>query len=72
MAKTIAEELMEQGRRLGELRAARWGLRDVLEIRFGTLPEPLAQQIEALADLERLLQGFRQALRVPRLDEFTL
>jgi hypothetical protein len=56
----------------GQLREARESLRILLEERFGQLPEPLAQRIEATADLQRLRDTFRQAVRISSLSDLTL
>jgi hypothetical protein len=68
MANTAAEELLEQGR-VEEARAA---LLRLLRSRFKPLPEGLAQQIEATADLERLRRAFDQALDIARIEDLQL
>jgi hypothetical protein len=72
MANTIAEELMRQGAEQAEIRLARRMLRDALKAHCDPLPETLVQQIEAISDLERLLQAHQRAVRLRALDEFTL
>jgi hypothetical protein len=61
-----------KGELRGELRASRTYLRDLLEARFGALPEALAQRIEATTDLERLRAAHRQASDISQLDALHL
>jgi hypothetical protein len=68
MWKTIAEAQMEEGR----LQQARQLLRELIEDRFGPLPEPLLQQIEAQNDLARLSAAARKVYRVNSQDEITI
>jgi hypothetical protein len=65
---TLAEVSMAKGK----LVAARTILRALLEDRFGTVPEALAQCIEATDDLERLQTAARQMYRVQSVGEITL
>ncbi|HBI44797.1 MAG TPA: hypothetical protein DDY78_18375 [Planctomycetales bacterium] len=61
-----------RGELRGKLRACRTSLLDLLEARFGTLPEALTQRIEATTDPERLHEAHRQALRLGQLDDLQL
>jgi hypothetical protein len=70
--QTWEQEMLEQGATRGQIREARNLLRLYLEERFGALSEEVAQQIEAIDDLERLRGLFRQALRVTSLAELEL
>jgi hypothetical protein len=72
MSMTIAESLIAEGEGRGELRNARRFLRDVLEGRFGELPETLKQQIELMTDPERLRAAHNQSWRIKSLDELQL
>jgi hypothetical protein len=65
MAQTIAEALREEG----GLVTAREMLRSILENRFGSLPEALAQRIEATADLQKLKGWVATAVKAASLDE---
>jgi hypothetical protein len=47
-------------------------LRDLLQDRFGTVPESLAQRIEATTDPERLRAAVRQVLQIKTPDELQL
>ena len=68
MSMTIWESLIADG----ELRNARRYLRDVLEGRFGELPEILKQQIESMTDAERLRAAHDKSWRIKSLDELQL
>ncbi len=72
MSMTIAESLIAEGEGRGELRNARRSLCDVLEERFGEVPEPLKQQIECMTDAERLRAALKQSLRIKSFDELQL
>lgn len=66
------QELLGRGEARGHVREYRGNLRMLLEERFGPVPEALAQQIEALEDLERLRALFRRALQINSLSELRL
>ena len=65
-------EWMAEGEAKGRLATSRTVLRDLLEDRFGPLPEVLVQRIEAATDPDRLRAAVRQAPRLGRLDELQL
>jgi hypothetical protein len=48
-----------------ELQTRREALRDLLEGRFGTVPDEVLRRIEACADPARLKAAHRQALHIP-------
>jgi hypothetical protein len=68
---TLIEVSMAKGEAKGQLLAARKILRSLLEDRFGSIPEELAQRIETTDDLERLQTTARQVYQVKNLDEIT-
>jgi hypothetical protein len=68
MSMTIVESWFHDG----EVRAFCCSLCDVLEERFGELPEALKQQIESMTDTERLRTAHRQSLKIKSLDELGL
>ena len=74
--QTWEQELVARGEARGEargqLRTARESLRVLLEARFGPLSQELLRQIEAIDDLDRLRQLFRQALDVASLERMRL
>ncbi len=67
---TIAEQLIEQGMCRGELKNARKDVWEVLNIRFGKVPEELMKQIEDLEDIDQLNELLREAVKVKTLNEF--
>jgi hypothetical protein len=69
--KTWEDAVRERGEASGELRARRAVLRELLEEKFGPLPDGLIQRIESI-DLDRLRAAIRQVLRVQSLDELAL
>jgi hypothetical protein len=70
--QTWEQELIARGEARGQLQEARHMLRLALDRRFGTLPDALLREIEALDDLERLHGAFERALGVNTLAEFNL
>ncbi len=66
------DEVLLRGETRGQLRMARSMLRKALEARFGTLPEDVVEQIEALEDIERLQAGVIKVVRIEKLREFSL
>jgi hypothetical protein len=69
-------EWMAAGEARGELRGKlqvyRTFLRDLLEARFGALPEALTQRIEATTNPERLREAHRQSSHLGQLDDLQL
>jgi hypothetical protein len=55
-----------------ELRVRREDLRTLLQHRFGPIPEPLQQRIEATNNPQQLQKAFGEALNVQRLDDLQL
>ena len=72
MQKTHAEVLYERGEKAGAIRSRREMLRNLLEDRFGPLPEALTRQIEAVTELDRLDVAALQVRRINVLSEFHL
>jgi hypothetical protein len=65
---TVANEFIA----LGKMTMCRANLRDLLQDRFGPLPEALRQRIEAATDLERLQAAVRQVHCLQSLDQLQL
>jgi hypothetical protein len=72
MAQTIADALRDEGKVEGQLRHARDILRDLLEEKFGSLPQTLLQRIDASNDLGRLNQAIRCVSRMNSVDELQI
>jgi predicted transposase YdaD len=60
----------QEGRQEGQVEASQVSLIQVLEERFGNLPNDLIQTIRGLTDLETLRVTMRQALRAATLSDF--
>jgi predicted transposase YdaD len=81
MGKTIAEELIEEGKELGLQQGKELGLQEgilqakredllrLLRAKFGSIPPDMVEQIEALGDVNRLDALLEQVLTVRSLDE---
>jgi hypothetical protein len=65
---TWEQELLAEG----ALRGCRKILRELLEERFGAVPEALAVRIEQTQDLERLRRAVRQVLQIQQPAELDL
>jgi hypothetical protein len=72
LQRSWGEEVFATGEAAGKLQGLREALQQVLEGRFGTLPENLLRQIEAAADMNRLLACIRQGGRINSLEELQL
>jgi hypothetical protein len=68
IVRTWPEELLAEG----QLREARAILRELLEDRFGSLPEALVRRIEQTQDSARLRQAIRQVLHIKELADLDL
>jgi len=64
------EKGIEQGIEQGILRAEREDLIEVLDARFGQLPQPCVTAVCAIEDSARLKRLLKQAATVPSLEEF--
>jgi len=76
MGQTIGEAIWEEGRlkgeTTGELRAARRILRQLLNTRFGTVPDGVVQRIEACTDLERLVAATQKVQALEKAEDVQL
>jgi len=71
-AKVMAEAKLQALEKTLSLRLCRDNLRDLLQERFGTVPEAVLQRIEACEDLNRLKACLRQVLHVNAPEELQL
>jgi hypothetical protein len=70
---TLFEELaLKEGRQEGILENAREAIIDVLDTRFGHVPNAVREQVNALCSEPTLKDLLRRAARVPSLDEFSV
>jgi hypothetical protein len=65
---TIVNEWKQEGA-IEELRLT---LRDLLQDRFGTLPQELAARIEVVSDPAPLRQAIRRVAKLARLEDLSL
>jgi hypothetical protein len=74
--RTMADELFEQGEeqglRKGRLMSSRQNLRELLEKKFGSLPEALIERIEQADDPARLDAAIQQIFEVESPDQLRL
>jgi hypothetical protein len=72
MVQSMAEHLLEQGEARGQVKEARAVLLELLQDRFGTLPEALVQAITASTDYERLRAARRQVSQLAKPEDLKL
>ena len=63
---TIADVLREEG----VVRNAQEDVIEILDVRFGTVPLPLKEDIQEISDPVFLKHLHRQAIQVPSLEDF--
>jgi len=69
-AMTLAEQLRQEGRQEGGSEEAQRSVVDVLEIRFGRVPEGLAEEIRHEKNLVKLRALLREATLRPTIEAF--
>jgi hypothetical protein len=70
---TLFEELaLKEGRQEGILQTGREAIIDVLDTRFGEVPDAVRERIYTLDDDRTLKDLLRRAARVPSLAEFSV
>ena len=65
------EKGLKQGQQLGLIAGVREDILDVVEVRFASVPEPIAQRVNRIEDAAWLKRLHRQAVLTPSLAEFT-
>ncbi len=70
LAMTLADRFRQEGRQEGEIQSRQQSLLELLEARFGTLPEELSEMLSSLSDLNRLKALQRTAATCPELEVF--
>jgi len=68
---SVAEKLKAQGRQEGRLQALRDNIIEALEIRLGTLPAGLREEIQTIAEEAKLHPLHRAAIQCPTLEAFS-
>ena len=70
---TLFEELaLKEGRQEGILQTGREAILDVLDTRFGEVPDSVREQVNALCSEPTLKDLLRRAVRASSLDEFSM
>jgi predicted transposase YdaD len=76
LAMTLADRFRQEGHQEGlhegEVLSRRQALLEVLEVRFGSVPEGLGETLAAVSNLDRLKALHRTALTSPDLEAFAL
>ena len=72
MMATLAETWVQEGRQQGLEKATREDISEILEIRFGELPQEVVASLNGVKDLGRLKQLHRKALQVDSVRAFRL
>jgi hypothetical protein len=65
------EKGLKQGQQLGLIARGREAVLDVVEVRFASVPETVAQRVNRIEDAAWLKRLLRQAVLTPSLAEFT-
>jgi len=66
----IERRALEKGKEIGAKETSQQSIFDLLEIRFGTLPESLIQTLKQIDDMTVLKQLLVQTISVNSLEEF--
>jgi hypothetical protein len=69
IGQEFIEDIMRDGLEKGRLEASRKDVLEVIEVRFGQVPEAVRGKVEAAVDLEMLRKWHRLALRAGNLQE---
>lgn len=64
------QEGREEGREEGRVESARESIIEVLEVRFGEIPNPILAKINGINEVSLLKTIHRQAIAIPSLDAF--
>jgi predicted transposase YdaD len=70
LADRIRQEGHQEGRQKGRIEGHHEGVLEVLEVRFGAIPEGLTEALSAISDLDRLKALHRSALTCSDLEGF--
>jgi hypothetical protein len=68
---TLAEQFRREGREQGLIQSKQQDILEALQIRFERVPEGLRDEIEALADPQKLTRLLRAAIRCADIESFT-
>lgn len=70
-AAMLIEEGRQEGRQEGQILMQQQDVLEVLEIRYGTIPELIRNSIQKLADKVRLQELHRLAVQCKTMEEFS-
>jgi hypothetical protein len=69
---SIERSGIEKGFQKGQIMTFRQNILDLIELRFGEVPAPVRDRVNAETDLEKLQQWLRQAATCASLDAMSL
>jgi hypothetical protein len=67
---SLAEQFRQEGRQEGLIASKQQDIVEVLEIRFGRVPEGLREEIELIGDPSKLANLHRAAIRTVDIESF--
>ena len=68
--RSLAEQFRKEGRQAGLIASKQQDIVEALEIRFGTVPEGLREEIELIGDLSKLTSLHRAAILCVDIESF--
>ena len=68
--RSLAEQFRKEGRQAGLIASKQQDIVEALEIRFGTVPEGLREEIELIGDPAKLTNLLRAAIRSTDIESF--
>ena len=68
--RSLAEQLRQEGHQEGLIASKQQDIVEALEIRFGTVPEGLREEIQLIADPAKLTNLHRAAIRCADMESF--
>ena len=72
MGRTGAQALIEKGKGLGVLQARQEVLRELMQDKFGSIPQQLETSIQAIQDVDRLKTLIHNVIHASRIEEIVL
>ena len=65
----ITNPLIERGEQRGAIRAKQETLMDLMQLRFGALPQPLIESIQSTQEIDQLDTFLRRVITTNRLED---
>ncbi|MBI1925969.1 hypothetical protein HYR99_17170 [Candidatus Poribacteria bacterium] len=76
MGRTGAQALIEEGKEIGieqgVLQARQEVLRELMQDKFGSIPQQIETRIQAIQDVDRLKMLIRNVIHASRIEEIVL